>query len=237
MMARSSPISPLSLTFTYPCLRLRDDLDNAYVSKGPDAPEHERFFHKHSILSLFTEARIREVLECLCSNCQDQKQLIGKRDSGDTLAAITGRASNSQNNRSGTIILFALLVFIECPVLINSFLDKSLSDQKLESKLLEFTADHVQQNYWPNLARRLADRFYWNKYKFFVPVMKEEVYVEYPSNTILPLVNEVPLGRSTAHGEIVSEGSYGDVFAFDIVDEYKQFPVGGPCLVKFQLSS
>jgi len=55
--------------------------------------------------------------------------------------------------------------------------------------------------------------------------MKDGSYEEYPSSTILPFVNETRLGRSTETGEILNEGSYGTVFAFEILDEYKAFAV------------
>lgn len=224
-MAWSPPVSPLSGSSMDPCLALRDDLDTLYVSKGQDAPEHERFFPKRSITALFTDVRIKAVLECQCFKCLAQRQLFRERSTENTLARINGRVSKAHRDGSGAIVLFALLVYIECPALIYPFLDNGLNDLKLEANLVEFTGDHVRQNYWPSQARRLADKFHWNKYRFFVPIMREGVYAEYSSTTILPFVNECRLGRSTDKGEIVSEGSYGDVFAFDILDEYKSFPV------------
>jgi hypothetical protein len=224
-MARSQPTPPLPDSPTFPCHKLRHDLEELYVPKGHDVPDHLRFFPKSCIAKLFTDDRIKEVLECHCSSCQDQKRVFGSRDPDLELVAITGKNLNDHRSRSCAIVLFALLVFIECPSLIYSFLDKRVGDRELESDLVTFTAEYVQLKYWPKQYPRLADKFHWLKFKFFVPCMRDDRYEEYPKGAILPFVNEQRLGRSTEAGEIINEGSFGTVFAFEIVDEYRRFSV------------
>lgn len=224
-MAWSLPTPPLPNSPTLPCIKLRDDLEELYVPSGHDVPEHQRFFPKTRIKTLFNDERIKEVLECQCSRCHDQKRMFGSRDPESSLVKITCKEINRHRSGSCAILLFALLVYIECPSLIYSFLDKCLSDHELESDLAKFTAGYIQHQYWPKQHPKLADKFHWNKFKFFVPFMRDDRYEEYPRGTILPFVNEQQLGRSTETGEILNEGSFGTVFAFEIVDGYKGFPV------------
>jgi hypothetical protein len=224
-MAWSPPVPPTPDSPMLPCLKLRDDLEELCIPRDHNVPEHKRFFPKSCIKRLCTEDRIKAVLECCCAKCQEHQRMFGFRDPLLSLRAITGKSQNGHPNGSCTIVLFALLVYIECPSLIHSFLDKRLNDHYFESKLADFTAKYVQQTFGPKIHTRLADKFHWNKYKFVVPCMKDDSYEEYPSSTILPFVNETRLGRSTETGEILSEGSYGNVFAFEILDEYGAFAV------------
>ena len=46
----------------------------------------------------------------------------------------------------------------------------------------------------------------------------------YDQSTILPFVNEKPLGTKNQDGEIVQEGAYGRIFSFEIVEEYQNLP-------------
>lgn len=217
-MAWSLPTPPIPDSPILPCIKLRDDLGDLVVPT--DVPDHQRFFPKSQVKRLFTDERIREVLECVCSRCQDQKRMFRRRDSQSSVVTIGGH-----RNGPCAILLFALLVYIECPSLIYAFLDKRLCDLEVESNLTKFTAQYIQQQYWPKQHFRFADKFDWSKFKFFVPFMRDDRYEEFPAGTILPFVNEKRLGRSTEAGEIVNEGSFGTVFAFEILDEYRGFQV------------
>jgi hypothetical protein len=223
-MACSLPTPPPDLP-PLPCSKLRDDLEDLYDPTGHGVPEHQRFFPKSRIKRLFTDERTKEVLDCSCSKCQDQKRMFGIRDPKASLVTITGRANNGHRSEACAIILFALLVYIGCPSLIYSFLDKRLSDHEVESDLARFTAEYIRQQYWPKQHPKLADKFHWNKFKFFVPFMRDDRFEEYPEGTILPFVNEQRIGRSTEAGEILNEGSFGTVFAFDIAEDYRGFTV------------
>lgn len=224
-MAWSLPTPPIPGSPTLPCIKLRDDLEDLAVPTGHDVPEHQRFFPKSHIKRLFTDERIREVLECVCSRCQDQKRMFSIRDPRSSLDTIASKPINGHRNGSCAIILFALLVYIECPSLIFSFLDKRVGDHEVQSDLTRFTAAYIQQQYWPKQHPKLTDKFHWNKFKFFVPFMGDDRYAEYPKGTILPFINEQQLGRTTEAGEILNEGSFGTVFAFEIVEEYRGFEV------------
>lgn len=151
--------------------------------------------------------------------------MFGNREPRHSLTSITGNTGNSRSSGQSAIIIFALLVYIECPALIYGFLDKHINDHRFESELAVFTSEYVQQNFWPRARLRYADKFHWNKYRFAVPYMKDGMYNEYPSSTIMPFVNETRLGRVTETGEFVNEGSFSNVFAFDILDEYRAFAV------------
>jgi len=222
-MAGSLPVPSTPDSPTLPCLKLRYDFEELCIPRDHNVPQHKRFFPKSCIKRLCTEGRIKAVLECCCAKCQEHQRIFGFRDPALSARAITGKSQNGHSNCA--VVLFALLVYIECPSLIYSFLDKRLNDHYFESELADFTAKYVLQIFGSRVHTMLADRFHWNKYKFAVPYMKDGSYEEYPSSTILPFVNETRLGRSTETGEILNEGSYGTVFAFEILDEYKAFAV------------
>lgn len=143
-----------------------------------------------------------------------------RRDSSDYLATITG--TNNSNGACSTsdcaIILFALLTCSECPSLIYTLLDNNLTDGYFESHVSKFTAQYIQQKYWPTIRTRFLNKFHWNKFRFAVPYMRDSNYEEYSSETILPFLRETRLDRE-------NEGSYGKVFAFEVLDEYQCIPV------------
>lgn len=163
---------------------------------------------------------------CQCWNCKNRVESQKPYDIPRLCGTILGFGC------SPSVLLFALLVYIECPHLIVGFLERNCSDKRLEQDLAAFSEDYIRRTCWPLYdeknpasSKRLAERFRSNKYSFIVPRIEDGVFVEYDRSRILPFFNEKPLGRRTDDGEIIQEGAYGRVYSFDIFEEYKAFQV------------
>jgi hypothetical protein len=211
------------------CRRLREDLELLAIPDNPTVHFERRFFPRSKLITLFTRVTVEEVLLCQCLSCTSRIQHPkGSRRPGlcDT---ILGRAHSLHTT---AILLFALLLFIECPQLISCFLEASCSDAVFEKELSSFTEDRVRRQYWPiydeaqpDSSRRLAEQFRLHKYKFAIPCLTDQAFATFDESTILPFFNEKWLGKRTSCGEVEQEGAYGRVFSFEILDEYRDFKV------------
>ena len=206
---------PIPDAEAFPCLKLREDLEDLCVPNDISVSEHRRFFPKSGVKSLCTEDRIKIVLQCSCSTCKEHKRMSHEqRDLSNYLDTITGKTGSSRGASNGAIILFALLAYNECPSLIYTLIDDGLNDEYLETHLLDFTPGYVRQKYWRSIHQRFSNKFHWNKFRFAVPYLRDGCYEEYPPETILPFLKESRLDPE-------SEGSYGKVFAFEVSEEYQ----------------
>ncbi|KAJ4302792.1 hypothetical protein N0V90_001683 [Kalmusia sp. IMI 367209] len=213
-----------------PCLFFRERLEAELVPKDPTVPEHKRFFPYGRVALILDDESIEEVLHCWCPKCHTFREFSGIQTES-LIAGITGGESESASGpQGGAVHLFALLIYIGCPLLIDSFLRLNIGDDKLRDSTATFNAAFVQKIMGSDAHQRfpqLAQRFHWRKYQFFVPEIHDAEYMEYPENTILPFVNEVVLGHPSATGNVVAEGGHGKVYAFEISEGYggfKEFP-------------
>ncbi|KAF2234854.1 hypothetical protein EV356DRAFT_137274 [Viridothelium virens] len=212
---------------SFPCLKLRDDLEDLSVPNDNSVPQNRRFFPRSSVKRLCTEGWISSALHCCCLKCREHRQTAQRPpNSPYYYAAIIGENKSSRCDSGRVGILFALCVCSECPSLIYSFIDKGITDDYFENHMSQFTASNIRQKYWSSIHPRYSERFHWNKYRFATPFLKKILFDEYPSEIILPFLKESRLGKQNKHGEIEDEGSYGKVFAFEILDEYFAIPVG-----------
>jgi hypothetical protein len=123
--------------------------------------------------------------------------------------------------KDNTILnLFALLVFIECPQFIFSFL-KILQGSSPPVSLQSLSPEFLKRNVWPEFtqqypgdAEHLAQAFCSAKYKFSVAPLNNE-YEVFNHNVILPYTNEKPLDG----------GASGKVYSFEILEGYRHLLV------------
>ena len=222
-MASSLPTPPSSPVPS--CLDIRDRLKDLGTPEESNVPQHKRFFPESSIRRFFTRGTVKTLLECCCSKCYSHRHLQQIADPVSYVSDVLGGPSRDHRRDSGAVILLALLVYIECPALIYAFIRGHCGDGQFKSQTAKFTHEYVQETFWHMFPTKHARDFHWERYKFAIPRMEDDHYEEYPSSVILPFVNEKRVGRATRNGEIISEGSYGDVYSFDILDEYCGFPV------------
>jgi hypothetical protein len=134
--------------------------------------------------------------------------------------------------------LFALLIFIEHPLLIIGFVMRRCSDHALERTPALFSLDHLRREYCQEYAHRVGEEEFkefandFAEYlpKFAIPRMDSGEYSVYGPDTILPFLNEQKIGVRGPDGVVQQEGAHGKVYSFEIYEEYRQFPVsGGRC--------
>ena len=165
---------------------------------------------------------------------------IGLRlDPAETLPA-TSRPSlalrqTSQTRATARTPLLGLLIYIEHPSLIIGFLERSCCDFQLENFPDYFTRNKLEgccKDYVtigsPEF-KRFASEFIFFMPQFGLPRMDSGKFVQYGPSRVLPFINETKIGVQNEQGEIVSEGSNGNVYAFDIYNEYLGFSVSITC--------
>jgi hypothetical protein len=202
------------------CVILRRQLQKELIPDDQTVPDHKKFIPLAKVVSILLHHTIENVLQCRCPYCSDHRRFSGKHEAGRTASRIT---APTRKCRTGSLVLFALLTYIKCPCLINIFLERGITDHELLNDTEIFTTDYVQHEF--GLDSDLARRFHWEKYKFTVPELINDGYEEYSENTILPFINERPLARHTESGQMVWEGGFGKVYAFELMDGYEDFPV------------
>ena len=202
------------------CRRLKLDIYNIALP-DTETPLDRRFFPTTKLRQLLTTARIQNVLQCSCSACTDR---VG---SGTRLDFI----ESSHMITSCALLVFSLLVYLDCPQLVHSFLRLGYHDEHLRNSSEALDESSIPDKFWPDYHQRdpsdsaqLATRFRWSRYQFFVPIICHD-YTIYDKTTILPFFNEKPLGRKCDNGDIIQEGAFGRVYSFQIVDEYRDLPV------------
>lgn len=217
------------------CSQAKEDLIELSKPDTPDLSINQQFFPRDSILQLLTKERTLDILTCRCQKCQEDcnYQVIVERFH-EYASRIVGNERGQRSPADTAVSLFALLIYIGRPLFIIGFLsrDGGANDNTLETALSVFKSKTLQETYWPKYLRMnprgaaaLASEFKWHIYQFAVPHMKDPGYSVYDGRTIMPFVNETPLGEMSEDGEFKNPGAYGRVFAFDIWSEYNKFPV------------
>jgi hypothetical protein len=111
-------------------------------------------------------------------------------------------------------------------------LQQRYNDHAFDTCPSSFSVEALRGIFGPNYAKRypeeslaIAKLFRKHMFDFAIPQMDSSSYNVYDERTILPFINEKPLGRQAEDGEFIHEGAYGRVFSFEIYEEYRKFPV------------
>ena len=203
-----------------------------------EARPHQRFFPVDKLRSFLTREKVIWLLECHCPTCKkDHASFKRAKPPIEFIDRIVGPESdaNAQRDPAKTALaLFALLIFIEHPLLIIGFVIHQCSDHTLETRAPgQFSFRNLKEGYCKELAASVPDHdfkqfaadFAEALPKFAVPRMDSGVYSVYGLDTILPFTNERKIGVRGEDGVIRQEGAHGKVYAFEIYEEYRQFPV------------
>jgi hypothetical protein len=237
----------MSLEATSICADVRTQIIALQVFEEADDIPSKSFFPLDKIRKSLTREIVTKILQCLCLKCSTHRSLFGRNINPlERLDQIVGppnlsRLSERRDTRKTAFALFALLIFIEHPLLIIGFLERTCSDFVLETSPGLFSRDSLRNHYCsrfaefsekrsePNQFTRFASQFVRYLPEFVLPKMDSGVFTVYHANTILPFVKERKIGRRNEDGSIESEGANGKVYAFEIPDEYQRFPVGYYC--------
>lgn len=195
-------------------------------------PLQKRFFPRDRLfdyLSTGSPPNARAILECDCHRCVQHRRLVGTGNSVDAyLERILGNTGKLPSYESSALSLFSLFVAIECPTLCRSLLDKSYDD-----KILQLGADVLSKENLKKLWPMSEDEFELDFYgpletylaHFAVPHITLDKFTSYDSSTILPFINEKPIGRVGEGGDIVDEGGSSKVSSFEIYSCYNRLQV------------
>jgi hypothetical protein len=197
-----------------------------------------RFFPRDKLFALLRSGKpcqAQRVLDCGCPTCQKHKRhLHATKGLDEYVKQIVGTSHLLPGNKAA-ITLFSLFVVIGYPALVRALLDLNLDDQAFEPRYItSISKDTLRKTYFPWMNGTEFDfDFYdrWESYlaHFAVPCLVKEGYNVFEENTIMPFLNEEPIGRKGPNGEIIEEGGYGRVFSFDIYDCYNKLGVGARC--------
>lgn len=217
------------------CHKAKVELIALSIPDTPDLSINQRFFPKDKILQLLTREKVLDILTCPCQKCHNDLDYQGTVERFSKYAGcIAGNEHRERSSADTAVSLFALLIHIGSLLFIIGFLsrDGGANNNTLETGLSGFKSKALQETYWPKYRRlnlqgaaALATEFKWHIYQFAVPHMNNSSYSIYDERTIMPFVNETPLGEMTEDGEFKKLGTYRRVFAFDIWPEYNKFPV------------
>ena len=200
----------------------------------------QRFVPVDKLRSYLTRSTVTWVLECRCLTCSNDYAPF-HRARTEFVGSIVGPEddTNTRLDPGKTALsLFALLIFIEHPLLIIGFVMRRISDYALERTPALFSLDHLRLDYCQEYANRVGEegfKVFANDFaeylpKFAIPRMDSGEYSVYGPDTILPFLNEQKIGVRGPDGVVQQEGAHGKVYSFEIYEAYRQFPVsGGRC--------
>lgn len=220
------------------CSSARHQIKRFFV--GDANRPRQRFVPVDKLRSYLTRPRVTWLLECRCRTCTNDHAPF-RRARTEFIGSIVGPENDSNtplDPGKTALALFALLIFIEHPLLIIGFVMRRCSDHALERTPTLFSIEHLQREYCQEYASRVGDEQFkefatdFAEYlpKFAIPRMDSGVYSVYGPDTILPFLNEQKIGVRGPDGVVQQEGAYGKVYSFEIYEEYRQFPVGnGSC--------
>jgi hypothetical protein len=219
------------------CSSARRYLKRLFV--GDETRPRQRFVPADKLRSYLTRPKVTWLLQCHCPTCKSDHAAFRRTlTPTEFIGSIVGpeNDSNARPNPAKTALaLFALLIYIEHPLLIVGFVMRGCSDHALERTPALFSIDHLRQRYSQEFALRVGDERFkefatdFAEYlpKFAVPRMDSGEYSVYELDTILPFMNEQKIGIRDADGVVQHEGAHGKVYSFEIYEEYRQFPVCG----------
>jgi hypothetical protein len=157
----------------------------------------QQFFPTEALRKIFTISEVRKILSHECDNCS--------RHLADIHTAHPSQYSPDRILRTDAALnIFALLVVLHHPLLVGTFLTTyDPSSLPLPRYFSLYDLRDRQFNHLPYRAReQLAAKFHDQKWQFSVPKFTDGAFESYQEGTILPYVDEEPIGR----------GGFGKVF-------------------------
>jgi hypothetical protein len=218
------------------CSSARRDVRGLFVMDK--ARPGQRFFPLDKLRTYLTREKVAWVLQCSCTTCRRHYAVFRRNKSPiEFLDRIVGPADEpdtAYNPSKTSFALFALLIYIEYPLLVLGFLMRSCYDFLLENRSTSSFSSVALREYCQEFADREGDEefdafaadFIQLLPQFAIPRMDSGGYSEYSADTILPFINEKKIGIQDPDGSFREEGANGRVYAFEIHEEYRKFPVG-----------
>ena len=124
------------------CSRLRSELDSFSLPDDSDVLEPKKFYPKSRVRHL-SPLKVSQLLECVCQRCAHIRSIIGAQAHSNpkSVSIIVGKTHHGHSQSLTSILLLALLLYIDSPALFFGFLEKKCHDRELESHLDQFSAE------------------------------------------------------------------------------------------------
>jgi len=195
--------------------------ENGHEGAGKDL--EPTFFPEACVVEVLTDEVIVWVLGCSCNQCEkDAKYSDFCHDPRtEYLESIT-------NKNRKRLKLFAILIYIEHPVLVSGFVSQNIDDKAMEDRHSNELGR--MDRYWPNLrkkeseegveqvglanaeAKGIVDAFLKVRHQFLLPTIDTDSFVAFDDNRILPFINQRRVTKA--------KGNYGTVFSFQFYPGY-----------------
>lgn len=204
---------------SFPCFLARRELTKRSVPRDPNVRPEKRFFPTAVLDTFFVDTAIKGILSCGCDQCKGHLADLGKQDPPISYASQIMGTKRS----TGAKALFALLIYIEYPMFIVAFVERSMDSKSLENFCAQpWFEPQTLEDYWskykklkPEDSLHLAQKFAFSMHQFAPPILDHGNFSVYSADTILPFIEGATLGS----------GSYGTVYPFSIYEGYNQIPV------------
>lgn len=198
-----------------------------------NAPPSEQFYPRDKIKDFLTRSKVEEILRChrTCLECRTHLEHLQVGMSQGTVDPVRQCLDRiSPPSRNGQLIpddealsLFALMVVLQSPLLIIPFVYQptwELDTYDKERKgNVEDEIKRVQARHFNCLKHKkaevLAGSFVHEVFKFSSPVFNHTGFTQFHAGTVLPFL----------HTRLLGEGSFGEVFAFELYPYYNRLPV------------
>jgi hypothetical protein len=187
------------------------------TNKQELVPLRRKFYPVEELRRIFNINNVRQILSHQCGDCL--------RHLPDRHPARPDEYPKKVLETDATLNLFALLVTLRHPLLISVFLTAyELGSLPLPRYFSWYDLNDRQFKHLPLKSKeQLAAAFQEQKWQFSVPTFTDGTFQSYEEGTILPFIDEEPIGR----------GGYGKVFKVWVHPNYCTLsPVQVSCLAQ-----
>jgi len=199
----------------------------------------KQFFPINELRAILVPKTVQAILRHRCDYCQQQTLWLPKPDIDKSVDHIVGTSSNHPSLARTAITIFALLIYIENPLLIFSFLQKGDNDDTFAKntetyepvRLYEIWRDF--HTHHTRASEEVARNFRTQKWHFAIPHMSHGEHTRYQSRHMLPFAMQKELGLHTGAQQQESEldrdrighdrGGNGKVFKVELHPGYGNF--------------
>jgi hypothetical protein len=184
--------------------RFADLIENKAVPNNPEFSPAKKFYPINSLREIFSNDQVQSILDHRCAVCKEHL-------SGDNAASLDRSSADRIMGSDEALSIFALLVWLECPLLIGGFL---ISHDRSMPLPAHFSRRGLQDRIFAHLPERLREQavvsFETYKWRFSAPAFEDGSFREYEEGTILPYLEE----KRIAHG------AFSEVYKVEIHPSY-----------------
>ena len=185
---------------------LRNELQALAIPDDPAVPKRRRFFPRSRLLALLdpldgNREKVEKALRCRCDSCRPYLEAINNHnDPVNHMDVILGDERGSSDS---LLVIFALLVYIRCPLLVAGFIEAGAKDGWLYYRTMspDRVAGDLTVSIWKRYYERdrsgctgMASEFRDAMFQFAVSKLSMLGYQKFHKDVILPFIDESLVG-------------------------------------------